>query len=470
MSAASPTSVLHEVSSLAGVFGSVARAEPVCLAGRVVALRGLSVIVEDLPMPVGTLVQIQTSLGGVIPAELVGFTGRQAVVMMLAQSSGVRPGDSVVGVRSSPVAMVGPGMLGRCINGMGEPIDGLGPIAGLSPMPLSPEPVPAMRRQPIHDRLATGVRAIDTMLTLGRGQRLGVFAGPGVGKSTLLGAISRHSEADVNVIALIGERGREVKDFIAHSLGPQGLAKSIVVVATGDESPVLRVRAARLACAAAEHFRDRGQSVLLMMDSITRYAHAQRQIGLSIGEPPATKGYTPSVYAGLALLLERAGAILNTDGSPSGSITGLYTILVEGDDMTEPIADAARGILDGHVMLSRKLAQQAHYPAIDVLDSVSRVADDVCDRDHIHARHSLRRLLSAYADVAELVQIGAYAKGSNPEADVAIESRSRVLDLLRQSRDTSGKPVSFDESRSELIKIAALATDLKQRLMKTKAA
>jgi flagellum-specific ATP synthase len=307
----------------------------------------------------------------------------------------------------------------------------------------------------------TGVRAIDLMATLGRGQRIGIFSGPGVGKSTLLGQIARSSSADVNVIALVGERGREVGDFIEHSLGPEGLARSVVVVATGDESPLLRIRAALLACAVAEHFRHQGRDVMLTMDSVTRFAHAQRQVGLSVGEPPATKGYTPSVFSSLAVLLERAGAVNPaTPGAKAGSITGLYTILVEGDDMTEPVADAARGILDGHIILSRKLVQKAHYPAIDILDSVSRVADDVSDPMHVNARRQIARLMAAYRDVEDLVQIGAYARGSNPQADIAIDFQPRINELLQQGKNDR-QP--FDQARAVMVKLALESGDALQR-------
>ena len=342
--------------------------------------------------------------GGRRLGEVVGFDHDQAIVMLLGQTGGIRVGDGVTGLQTAQTVDVSNTMLGRVINGIGEPIDHGGPIRDAIPRAISPEPVGAMRRARITEPMYTGIRAIDLMATFGCGQRIGIFAGPGVGKSSLLGAIARGATADVNVIALIGERGREVRDFIEDSLGDEGLARSVVVVATGDESPLLRIRAALVACTVAEHFRDQGATVCLMMDSVTRFAHAHRQVGLSVGEPPATKGYTPSVFAALALLLERAGALGN------GTITGLYTILVEGDDMTEPIADAARGILDGHLILSRRLAHRGHYPAIDVLDSVSRVADDVSDAELISARRTLARLLALYTDVEDLVQIGAYAR------------------------------------------------------------
>lgn len=346
-------------------------------------------------------------------------------------------------------------MLGRCIDGLGRPIDGLGPLIDVRPRLLDPGPIGPLKRRRIAEALPTGVRAIDLMTTLGRGQRIGIFAGPGVGKSTLLSTIAKNARSDVNVVALIGERGREVKDFIHHALGPEGMARSVVVAATSDESPLLRLRAAMVACAAAEQFRDMGLDVLLMVDSITRYAHAQRQVGLSVGEPPATKGYPPSVFSGLARLLERAGSLegdgVGGKGGGGGSITGLYTILVEGDDTTEPVSDAARGILDGHIMLSRVLAQKAHYPAIDVLDSVSRVAEDVCDPAHRAARREVMRLLANYREVEDLVQIGAYAKGSSAEADRAIAFQARIVNLLRQE---SGDREPFEQARARMVSLA----------------
>lgn len=400
--------------------------------GKVRAVRGLTVMVEDLPLPIGALVQIGERTQG----EVVAVSGDECVVMVMGTLEGVRCGDYVVGVELSPRAGVGPQLLGRVIDGVGRPIDSLGTIFATARVPLSPTPLGALERKRVSEQLVTGIRAIDIMTPLGKGQRLGIFAGPGVGKSTLMGNIARHAASDVNVIALIGERGREVKDFIEHSLGPQGLARSIVVVATGDEPPLLRIRAARLACSIAEWYRASGADVLLMMDSVTRFAHAQRQVGLSAGEPPTTKGYTPSVFSALGILLERAGSLeRNITSGKGGSITGLYTVLVDGDDMTEPIADAARGILDGHIVLSRKLAQRGHYPAIDVLDSVSRVANDITDARCGQMRRSLQRTLALYRDVEDLIQIGAYAKGAKPESDIAVEFIDRIQGLLRQSND-----------------------------------
>lgn len=421
-------------------------AQPWGVRGRVASVRGLSIVVDDMPAGMGALVSVET-IEGSMPAEVVGFTREQTIVMPLSAAGGVRAGDVVTLREARQRAMVGEGLAGRIVNGLGVPIDGGGGVGELVARALRPAPAAALSRPPIREPLRTGVRAIDLMAPMGRGQRLGVFAGAGVGKSTLLGQIARNSEAAVNVIALIGERGREVREFIEDSLGPAGLARSVVVVATGDESPPMRVRAARYACSVAEYFRESGRDVMLMMDSVTRFAHAQRQIGLSVGEPPATKGYTPSVFGELPLLLERAG---KSEGG--GSITGIYTVLVDGDDMTEPIADAAKGILDGHLVLSRKLAERGHFPAIDVLASISRVQDAVSDAAARAARQQVRRLMAKFAGIEELVQIGAYARGSDAEADVAIEYRRAIEELLQQSV-TEKRGYAVD--RETLVKLAA---------------
>ncbi|MEM7621702.1 MAG: FliI/YscN family ATPase [Planctomycetota bacterium] len=419
---------------------------PIRIVGRVAELRGLTVLAEELPLPVGALVAVGPKR---LPGEVVGFSRDRSSVMMLGSLSGVRPGDTVEGVSASADGPVGEGLLGRVVNALGEPIDH-GPGAWVSARrPLSPAPLGAMSRGRITKPLRTGVRAIDLMTPLGRGQRMGVFAGPGVGKSTLLGQISRGTDADAVVIGLIGERGREVRDFVEETLGAEGLKRATVVVATGDESPLMRLRAAKLACAQAEHLRDEGLDVLLVMDSVTRFAHAQRQVGLSVGEPPATKGYTPSVFSELALLLERAGTV---DGG--GSVTGLYTILVEGDDMTEPVADTARGILDGHVILSRSLAQRGHYPAIDVLDSVSRVAGELMDQRQAAATGMARRLLAKFAEVEELVRIGAYARGADPETDAAIEFKDAIDAVLTQ---TTAERAGFEDASELLLRVALQA-------------
>ncbi|MHC5004626.1 MAG: FliI/YscN family ATPase [Planctomycetota bacterium] len=422
--------------------------EPRLISGSVAAVRGLTVLVEDLPLPVGTMVRVETRGGDDgLRGEIIGFDGPHSIVMLLASGDGTAPGLRVVGEQSARTVGVGEPLLGRVIDGLGRPIDGRGPIPDTTPRPLSPPPTSALRRRRIDQVLPTGVRAIDAMLTVGKGQRVGVFAGPGVGKSTLIACIARNTSANVNVIALVGERGREVREFIETALGPEGLARSVVVVATGDESPLMRVRAALVACSVAEHFRDQGADVMLMMDSVTRFAQAQRQIGLTVGEQPATKGYTPSVFALLPVLLERAGAI-----EGGGSITGLYAVLVEGDDLTEPISDAARSILDGHIALSRRLAGRGHYPAIDVLESVSRVADEVCDENHVRARRHLVRVLSAYAESEELITIGAYAAGSDPHVDAAVALRSSIEGLLRQE---IGERASYPHTCRALVELAA---------------
>ena len=418
--------------------------QPVGIAGRVVALRGLTVVIDQLPLPVGSEISVD-STG--VQGEVVGFKDGHAIVMLFGSAIGIRPGDVVRGGHAAQVSPISGMMLGRVVDALGNPVDGKGSITDAVLRPINAKPIPPMQRSRIDRPIWTGVRAIDLMTTLGRGQRMGVFAGPGVGKSTLLATIARRSSADINVIALIGERGREVREFIEQSLGDEGLARSVVVVATGDEPPLMRIRAARLACSIAEHFRDDDNDVLLMMDSVTRFAHAQRQVGLSVGEPPATKGYTPSVFAELPVLLERAGG---TDEC-GGSVSGLYTVLVEGDDMTEPVADAARGILDGHIVLSRKLAQSARYPAIDILDSLSRVANEIVDDHHRLARDHLRKLEAAYANIEELVKIGAYAKGADPEADVAVMYHDRIEELIRQRTDDSTSP---EQARDWMLRLA----------------
>jgi len=437
--------------------------EPKGIAGRVSAVRGLTLLATDLPVPIGSLVEIEsgahTGSNKPVIGEVVGFEGAHTIIMLLSDTTGIVPAAPIRLKQVFQASPVSHQMLGRVINGLGEPIDSLGPITGSVNRPINPAPISPMNRKRINQPLRTGVRAIDLMTPIGRGQRMGIFAGPGVGKSTLLGQIARGTDADINVIALIGERGREVLDFIEHSLGTEGLKRSVVVVATSDESPLMRIRAAKLASTAAEYFRDSGNDVMLMMDSVTRFAHAQRQVGLSVGEPPATKGYTPSVFSTLATLLERAGSIHLPNGR-SGSITGLYTILVEGDDMTEPISDAARGILDGHIVLSRKLAHKGHYPAIDVLDSVSRVAGDVSESGHIAGRMQISKLIAAYREIEDLLQIGAYASGSNPEADTAIDMINVIDELLQQR---SNEQAAFQPACDMMVKLALQSGEMIQQ-------
>lgn len=416
---------------LSSVTAAVRSIEPCEIAGTVRAVKGLVLSVEQLPLPVGSLVRVLVPHRMDAPrGEVVGFDGSRALVMLLTEAEGISSGVRVIGEQPYATVGVSEQWLGRVVDALGRPIDGKGRIAPGSPQPIWPARTSPLTRGVVREILPTGVRAIDSMLTIGKGQRMGIFAGPGVGKSTLLGSIARGTSAHVNVIGLVGERGREVPEFLHHVLGEEGLKRSVVVVATGDESPLMRVRAATVACSVAEYFRDGGLDVMLMIDSITRFAQAQRQIGLSAGEAPATKGFTPSVFALLPRLLERAGSI-----EGSGSITGFYTVLVEGDDMTEPIADAAKGILDGHIVLSRRLAERTHYPAIDVLASISRVADQVSDQNHAQARRHMSRMLAAYREAEELIQIGAYAKGSNPDVDAAIALKPSIEAFLRQGSD-----------------------------------
>jgi flagellum-specific ATP synthase len=427
--------------------------------GRVAEVRGLALRVTDLPVPVGAVAWVHSGHEGgpVLEGEVVGFDRDQAVVMLLGSTAGVCAGDPVVAGQFRQVVRVGEALLGRVLDGLGRPIDGRGPVRDAACRPLSPQPVDPLDRPLIDVPLGTGVRAIDALLSVGRGQRIGVFAAPGLGKSILLGTMARHTAADVTVVALVGERGREVRDFIEHSLGAEGLARSVVVCATGDEPALVRIRCALVAAAIAEYFRDRGKDVLLIMDSVTRFCQAQRQVGLAAGEPPATKGYPPSVFSLLPILLERSGR------TGRGSITGFYAVLVEGDDMTEPIADAARGVLDGHIVLSRALAHRGHWPAIDLLDSISRVCDAVTDREHQGARRDVLRMIGAYHDVEDLLNIGAYAAGSNSDFDVAIAVKPMIDQLVCQGRDEVTGRADFARTRAQLLALAQQVRSQKQQ-------
>lgn len=421
------------------------------LVGRVSGMSGLTVEVAEFPAPTGAMCRIQSRSGRRIAAQVVGFRENKTLLMPLNETAGVGRGDEVVCESSRQSVGVSSAMLGRVINGLGEPIDGKGAFAVEQYCPLMREAPPAMQRRSIDKWLSTGIRAIDAMTTVGTGQRLGIFAGTGVGKSVLMGMISRYTSADVIVVALVGERGREVGEFLTKDLGAEGLARSVVVVSTSDQSPVLRVRACFLATAVAEFFRDQGKDVLLLMDSLTRMAMAQRQIGLAAGEPPATKGYPPSVFGLLPQLLERSGR------TPEGSMTGFYTVLVEGDDINEPISDATRGTLDGHVWLARELANRGHYPAISVLDSISRVMPDVVDAAHLAAAQVVKRVLATWQDIEDLVNIGAYASGSNPEFDLAVYGKPLIDQFLRQGIE---ERTNMERARSDLL---ALAENLTQR-------
>jgi len=362
-----------------------------------------------------------------VRAEVVGFRENRVLLMPFGDIRGIAPGGRVVAREQRAVIGVGEGFLGRVVDGLGKPIDNKGPVATKVVYPIYAKPMNPFLRQRIHQPLDLGIRAINGVLTIGCGQRMGIFAGSGVGKSVLLGMIARNTSADVNVIALIGERGRELNEFIQKELGEEGLRRSVVVVATSDSPPLIRMRGIFVATAIAEYFRDMGKHVILMTDSVTRFAMAQREVGLAVGEPPTTKGYTPSVFTLLPQILERAGTC-----SGSGTITGLYTVLVEGDDMNEPIADAVRSILDGHIVLSRDLAAQNHYPAIDILNSVSRLMSDISSNGHKYAASRLKEVLATYRRAEDLINIGAYASGSNTKIDHAIKMIERVNAYLRQ--------------------------------------
>jgi len=392
--------------------------------GRVVTITGLQMEIAGIEAAIGDAVTID-STNGPLAAEVVALRDDGLICMPLGELHGVRAGARASADDRPPTILVGPNVLGRVIDGLGNPIDDLGPLDGAR-VTVGGTPPHPLRRSHVDRPLPLGVRALDTIVPCGRGQRMGIFAGSGVGKSSVLSMIARGTEAQVSVLALIGERGREVRDFIEHDLGPEGLARSVVVVATSDEPALVRLRAAFTATRIAEWFRDQGADVVLMMDSLTRFAMAQREVGLAAGEPPATRGYPPSVFSLLPKLLERAGA------GEIGSITGLYTVLVEGDDMNEPVGDHARSILDGHIVLTRKLATAGHFPSIDVLESVSRVAPTITSAEQRAAATELRRLLAAYRDAKDLIEIGAYVPGANPLVDRAVQLQEGIDAFLRQ--------------------------------------
>jgi flagellum-specific ATP synthase len=446
-------------SEIARLVGNI---ETIQRMGRVSQTIGLVIESDGPPARIGELCRIFPSLttahrspdakgSGVAPilAEVVGFRQDKLLMMPFGDTEQICVNSEVVPTGEAMSLAVSEQMLGRVLDGLGRPIDGMPLAAGGESCPISAQPPPPMGRRPISEPLALGIRAIDALITCGKGQRLGIFSGSGIGKSTLLGMIARNtgrtaSAADVNVIALIGERGRELREFIDHSLGPEGLRRSVVVVATGDTPPLVRLRGAYVATAIAEYFRDRGADVLLMMDSVTRFAWAQREVGLAVGEPPTRGGYTPSVFAKLPQLLERSGM------GETGSITGLYTVLVDGDDLNEPVADAVRSTLDGHVVLSRDLATRSHYPPIDVLESVSRLTPRICTPEQLEAAGSLRKLIADYDEAEDLINLGAYEHGSNPDVDAAIRLRRPLLDFLQQSADDTA---DYAETLSELQKI-----------------
>ena len=411
--------------------------------GRVTDVIGLVVEAHGPVSCLGTVCDIYSKQSNhKIAAEVSGFKDNNVLLMPLEEIFGIGPGCRVVARQQKAVVPVGPGMLGRVLDGLGNPIDGKGPIISEGEYPIYATSINPMMRKRIFQPLDIGIRVINGLLTVGCGQRVGIFAGSGVGKSVLLGMIARKTRADVNVIALIGERGREVNEFIAKELGKEGLERSVIVVATSDRLPLIRMRGAFIATAIAEYFRDQGNHVNLMMDSVTRFAMAQREIGLALGEPPTTKGYTPSVFNLLPKLLERAGTSANR-----GTITGLYTVLVEGDDANEPIADALRSLLDGHINLTRDLAMENHYPAVDVLSSISRVMDDIIDDKHKKNAHRLKQILATYRKAEDLINIGAYVSGSNPKIDYAIEMFEKITNYLRQTIEDT---VNFEDSLAQL--------------------
>jgi flagellum-specific ATP synthase len=417
---------------------------PTALHGSVARTVGMTVSAAGFPAPVGAVAEIERETGAPLLAEVIGFRDELTLLFPFSEMGGVRRGNRVRLARTTRWLRVGQDMLGRVFNAQGIAVD-------QKPQPIlddrtviNGEPPHPCTRPRIHEPLSTGIRAMDGLLTCGRGQRMGIFAGSGVGKSILLGMMARYTNADVNVIALIGERGREVNEFIERDLGPEGLARSVVVVATSNEPAILRTQAAMTATAIAEYFRDRGKNVMLMMDSLTRFALAQREIGLAAGEPPTTRGFPPSVFAILPKLVERAGR------SAKGSITAFYTVLVEADDPNEPIADTVRGLIDGHTWLSRRLAARTHYPAIDVLESLSRLMTEVVDADHRRAAQAVRELLAVYRDHEDLISIGAYRRGSNKKVDAAIDMQEELNRFLRQRiEERSGA----DDSRAGLLKL-----------------
>ena len=398
--------------------------------GKVQQVVGLVLESEGPASKIGDVCMVETCDGtGQIACEVVGFRSERVLLMPLGEMTGVQSGSLVRSTGECLRVPTGDQLLGRVLNGLGQPMDDLGKIDTKTTYPNIASPPNALERQMITKPFVTGVRAIDGLNTMGIGQRVGIFAGSGVGKSTLLGMIARHGSADVNVIALVGERGREVREFISNDLGEEGMKKSVVVCATSDEPALVRIKASLTATAIAEYFRDQGKSVLLMMDSVTRFAMAQREVGLAVGEPPSTKGYTPSVFAMLPRLMERAGC------GKKGEITAIYTVLVEGDDNSEPIADATRSILDGHLVLDRKLTSRGHYPPINVLESLSRVMPMVTSEEHVEVANEFRELISAYHDVEDLVSVGAYKPGSQPLSDKAIEKWPAINNLLRQKKN-----------------------------------
>ncbi len=411
--------------------------------GRLCRMVGLTLEAEGCRAPIGSLCLVEAKDGSRIGAEVVGFAGERLFLMPTGSTHGLEPGCRVIPLGTNSLAKVGFGLLGRVLNGAGQPLDAKGPLLVDDQVPLSGKPINPLNRKPIRELLDVGVRPINALFSVGRGQRMGLFAGTGVGKSILLGMMTRFTSADVVVVGLVGERGREVNEFVLKILGEEGLQRAVVVASPADDSPLMRVHGALLATSIAEYFRDQGLDVLLLMDSLTRYAQAYREIALAIDEPPATKGYPPSVFAKLPQLVERAG---NAD-EEGGSITAFYTVLAEGDDTNDPIADAARGVLDGHIVLSRELAESGHYPAIDIEASISRVMADIVESDHQQKARKLKQLYSIYQQNKDLISVGAYQPGSDPRIDYAIAKNNEILAFLQQDMNEA---VDISRSLAEL--------------------
>lgn len=431
----------------------LATMNPVTTYGKISKVVGLVAEGGGLKAPLGALCHVlpdgarrEDGMAEGIPVEVVGFRDGKLLLMPYGDLRGVQPGSLIRNSSLPPVFPVGEALLGKAFDAFGNPMDNA-PVPLSGAMPLYADPPAPLSRPRITDPLDVGVRSINGLLTLGKGQRVGIMAGSGVGKSTLMGMMARYTKADVNVIGLIGERGREVVEFMEKDLGPEGMARSTLIIATSDQSPLIRMRAAYAATAVAEYFRDRGKDVLLMMDSVTRFAMAAREVGLAVGEPPTTRGYTPSVFSQLPKLLERAGR------SAKGAITGIYTVLVDGDDFNEPVADAVRSILDGHIVLTRELADQGHFPAIDVLRSISRLRTDICSTETVTAGRVVTGRLATFKRVEDMINIGAYARGSNPEIDKAIETMPEITAFLRQD---VGKKQSLEESFTQLQRLSGL--------------
>lgn len=401
----------------------------IILKGRVTKIVGMVVEADGPLLSIGSRCKLESVSGRKIPAEIIGFRDNRVVLMPYGESDGIAPDSPVISENSGNSIKVGDALLGRILDGFGEPIDGKGPIGDCQGCAIYATPPHPLERRVIKTPIYTGIKAIDGLITSGSGQRVGIFAGSGVGKSVLLGMIARNTNASVNVIALIGERGREVREFIERDLGEEGLKRSVVIVATSDQSALVRKQGAFIATRIAEYFRDSGREVMFMMDSVTRFAMAQREIGLTVGEPPTSKGYTPSVFGLLPKLLERAGTCSGT-----GSITGLYTVLVEGDDMNDPIADTVRSIIDGHIVLDRRIAAKNHFPAIDVMVSASRLMSEVTSKEHLTVAGKIRELIAQYKEAEDLINIGAYSKGSNPKIDEAIAKNAAINSFLRQEK------------------------------------